>query len=46
MKKVVIIGASGFVGSAILNEALNRGFHVTAVVRHPEKLRLRMKIWK
>ena len=37
MKKVVLIGASGFVGSAILNEALNRGFHVTAVVRHPEK---------
>ena len=24
MKKVVLIGASGFVGSAILNEALNR----------------------
>lgn len=38
MKKVVIIGASGFVGSAILNEALNRGFHVTAVVRHLKKL--------
>ena len=40
MKKVVIIGASGFVGSAILNEALNRGFHVTAVVRHPEKIKI------
>lgn len=40
MKKVVLIGASGFVGSAILNEALNRGFHVTAVVRHPEKIRI------
>ena len=26
VKKVVLIGASGFVGSAILNEALNRDF--------------------
>lgn len=38
MKKVVLIGASGFVGSAILNEALDRGHRVTAVVRHPEKI--------
>ncbi len=38
MKKLVLIGASGFVGSAILSEALNRGHHVTAVVRHPEKI--------
>ena len=36
VKKIVLIGASGFVGSALLNEALNRGFEVTAVVRHPE----------
>ena len=40
VKKVVLIGASGFVGSAILNEALNRGFEVTAVVRHPEKIKI------
>ena len=26
VKKIVLIGASGFVGSALLNEALNRGF--------------------
>ena len=26
MKKVVLIGASGFVGSAILNEALNSSY--------------------
>lgn len=38
MKKIVLIGASGFVGSAILNEALDRGHRVTAVVRHPEKI--------
>ena len=40
MKKVVLIGASGFVGSAILNEALNREIQVTAVVRHPEKIKI------
>ena len=32
VKKIVLIGASGFVGSALLNEALNRDFEVTAVV--------------
>ena len=35
VKKVVLIGASGFVGSTLLNETLNRGFEVTAVVMHP-----------
>jgi putative NADH-flavin reductase len=39
MKEIVLIGASGFVGSAILNEALERGHKVTAVVRHPEKIK-------
>ncbi|MDA5193933.1 NAD(P)-dependent oxidoreductase [Govanella unica] len=36
--KIVLLGASGFVGSALLSEALNRGHDVTAVVRHPDKL--------
>ncbi len=40
MKKIVLIGASGFVGSAILNEALNRGIKVTAVVRNPEGVKI------
>ena len=40
MKKIVLIGASGFVGSAILNEALNRGIQVTAVVRNPESIKI------
>lgn len=40
MKNIVLIGASGFVGSAILNEALNRGHKVTAIVRNPEKIRI------
>ncbi|MCI1682859.1 MAG: NAD(P)-dependent oxidoreductase [Bacteroides sp.] len=40
MKNVVLIGASGFVGTAILNELLNRGHQVTAVVRDPQKVTL------
>jgi uncharacterized protein len=38
MKKIVLIGASGFVGSAIMKEALDRGHKVTAVVRNTEKI--------
>ena len=36
--KVALLGATGFVGSALLKEALDRGHVVTAIVRHPEKL--------
>jgi uncharacterized protein len=36
--KVALIGASGFVGSKILAEALQRGHQVTAIVRNPEKI--------
>jgi len=36
--KLVLIGASGFVGSAVLAEALERGHRVTAIVRRPERL--------
>ena len=38
MKNVVLIGASGFVGTAIQNELLNRGHKVTAIVRDPAKV--------
>lgn len=38
MKNVTLIGASGFVGTALLNELLARGHKVTAVVRNPEKI--------
>jgi putative NADH-flavin reductase len=34
--KIAVFGASGRIGSRIVNEALNRGHDVTAVVRHPE----------
>jgi uncharacterized protein len=33
--KVVVIGTTGFVGSAIVKEALDRGHKVTAIARHP-----------
>lgn len=36
--KIVLIGATGFVGSHILDEALERGHEVHALVRHIEKI--------
>ncbi|HEX5153007.1 MAG TPA: NAD(P)-dependent oxidoreductase [Parafilimonas sp.] len=36
--KVVLIGASGFVGSAVLHELLQRGHYVTAITRNAGKL--------
>jgi len=36
--KIALIGASGFVGSKVLAEALRRGHKVTAIVRRPERL--------
>jgi uncharacterized protein len=37
---IVLIGASGFIGSTLLNEALTRGHKVKAIVRHPENIRV------
>jgi putative NADH-flavin reductase len=34
--KIAVFGAGGRIGSRIVDEALNRGHDVTAVVRHPE----------
>lgn len=38
MVKIALIGATGFVGSAILQEALSRGHEITAIVRDPKTL--------
>ena len=38
MSKIAIIGASGYVGTALLNEAVKRGHQVSTFVRHPEKI--------
>jgi putative NADH-flavin reductase len=35
---ITLIGASGNVGSRILKELTDRGHHVTAIARHPEKI--------
>lgn len=36
--KVAIIGATGFVGSALLNEAIERGHQITALVSNTQKV--------
>jgi putative NADH-flavin reductase len=36
--KIALVGATGFVGSAVLAEAVSRGHEVTAIARHPEKV--------
>ena len=38
MANVLLIGATGFVGSAVLNELVSRGHKVTAVVRNVDKV--------
>jgi putative NADH-flavin reductase len=42
--KIAIIGATGFIGSKIRDEAVSRGHSVTAVTRSPEKLPLNASI--
>ena len=36
--KLVVFGATGRTGKEVLKQALQKGHHVTAVVRTPEKL--------
>jgi uncharacterized protein YbjT (DUF2867 family) len=38
IKSVLILGATGRTGRLVVEKALNRGFEVTVLVRHPEKL--------
>ncbi|MGW0883056.1 NAD(P)-dependent oxidoreductase [Streptomyces sp. NPDC002671] len=40
MSKIALFGATGTIGTRILNEALRRGHQVTAVVRDPAKITL------
>jgi hypothetical protein len=42
--KVALLGATGFVGSALLDELLRRGHFVTAIVRQPSTLVARERL--
>lgn len=42
--KVALIGASGFIGSALLKEAVSRGHEVTALVSQPGKVTVSDKV--
>ena len=44
MKKVAVIGATGFVGTQIVNELLNRGYEVEAIVRDTSKVQQKDKV--
>ena len=39
--KIAIIGASGFVGTAVLNEAVSRGYQVTAIGRNATNIKVK-----
>ena len=36
--KILLVGASGMIGSRVLAEATSRGHQVTAITRHPDKI--------
>ena len=44
--KMAIIGATGFVGSEVLKEALDRGHEVTAIARNTEKISAKNELLK
>ena len=42
--KIALIGATGFVGTAVLAELLARDHHVTALARHPSRVDVRPNV--
>lgn len=44
MKKVAVIGATGFVGTQVVNELVNRGYEVEAIVRDASKVSQNEKV--
>ncbi|MCW3159987.1 NAD(P)-dependent oxidoreductase [Chryseobacterium oryctis] len=44
MKKVAVIGATGFVGKQVVNELANRGYEVEAIVRDASKVQQNEKV--
>ena len=43
MKKIALYGASGKTGSLFLEKALDKGYHINALVRNPDKLDIENK---
>ena len=41
MKNIIVFGASGGTGLEVVEQALEAGHHVTAILRHPDKLSIR-----
>lgn len=44
--KIAIIGASGFVGTSLLNELGNRNHSITAIARNPKKEQIENRKWE
>uniref|UniRef100_UPI0027DE535E NAD(P)-dependent oxidoreductase n=1 Tax=uncultured Chryseobacterium sp. TaxID=259322 RepID=UPI0027DE535E len=44
MKKVAVIGATGFIGTQVVNELSNRGYQVEAIVRDASKVEQNEKV--
>lgn len=42
--KLVVFGATGRTGKEVVKQALDKGHHVTAIVRTPEKLNIQLVI--
>src|SRR5690606_12988287 len=42
--KIALIGATGFAGSVLLEEAVERGHNVTAIARHTDGIRINKHI--
>ena len=41
MEKIIVFGASGGTGMEVVEQALEAGLHVTAILRHPDKFSIR-----
>lgn len=38
MKKIAMLGSTGFLGKVLLNKAIDEGYQLKTLVRNPEKL--------